>query len=140
MIFCDWKSRWIIVFGKEKKLDFTYIDDCVDGLVRIIKRFDKVAGLTFNLSAGKGETLLHLAKTIVAEVGSKSQIDIGVKRVGEISSFIGDLTLARTELGYAPKVSLQEGLKHNIKWYVEAMKIRRNYETQRRNLARRGWA
>ena len=71
---------------------------------------------------------------------AKSKIKLGVKRTGEISSFIGDISLARNKLGYRPKVTLETGLVRNIEWYVEAMKERRVYDTQRRNLAKRGWA
>jgi len=134
------RDRDIVVFGREKKLDFTYIDDCADGLVRVVKRFDKVAGETFNLSSGRSETLLSLAKLIVAELGAESKISSSDKRVGEISSFTGDISLARRLLGYNPKVRLQEGLKHNIKWYLNAIREPRIAASQRRNLAKRGWA
>jgi len=134
------RNRDLTVFGKEKKLDFTYIDDCVDGLVRIVKRFDRIAGLTFNLSRGVGERIVDLAEMIVSYLDSRSKIKISSKRVGEISSFVGDISLARKKLGYLPKVTLKEGLLHNIEWYLQVMKSRRVYQTQRRNLLRRGWA
>lgn len=134
------RNRNICVFGREKKLDFTYIDDCSDGLVRIAKRFDQVSGRTFNLSSGKSERLLDLAQMIITHTGSGSQVSSSSKRVGEISSFTGDISLARKLLGYAPKVPLKDGLPQNIDWYLQAMKSRRVYDSQRRNLAKRGWA
>ncbi|MCK4462571.1 MAG: NAD-dependent epimerase/dehydratase family protein [candidate division Zixibacteria bacterium] len=134
------RNRELCVFGKDKKLDFTYIDDCTDGLVRIVKRFDRVAGLTFNISTGEGERLVDLARMIADVVGSFSKITTTDKRVGEISSFVGDISLARTKLGYRPRVTLQDGLQATAEWYFEVMKQRRIYATQRRNLARRGWA
>jgi UDP-glucose 4-epimerase len=133
------RDRDISVFGRTKKLDFTYIDDCVDGLVRIATRFDRVAGKTFNLSTGKGERLLDLARMIVAALGSKSKISCTTKRVGEISSFVGNINSARRLLGYRPVTTLKAGLGPSIEWYVRAMKERRVYESQRRNLAKRGW-
>jgi UDP-glucose 4-epimerase len=134
------RNRKITIFGREKELDFTYIDDCVDGLIRIIERFDRVAGMTFNLSNGVGVKIHELARMIVTHLNSKSRITIGEKRVGEISSFIGDISLARKHLKYSPKVSLDEGLTLSIDWYRKVMKIPRIYQTQRRNLQRRGWA
>ncbi|MBU8933139.1 MAG: NAD(P)-dependent oxidoreductase [candidate division Zixibacteria bacterium] len=139
-IYYAMRDRDICVFGREKKLDFTYIDDCSDGLVRIADRFDRVSGRTLNLSSGKSERLMDLARMIVAQTGSGSRVSASTKRVGEISSFTGDISLARRLLGYAPKVTLEQGLPLNIEWYLKAMKIRRVYESQRRNLARRGWA
>ncbi len=134
------RNRELCVFGKEKKLDFTFIDDCTDGLIRIVRRFDRVAGMTFNISCGKGERLIDLARMVVDTVGSSSKITTTDKRVGEISSFIGHISQAKQKLDYRPKVSLHEGLTATAEWYFEAMKRRRIYATQRRNLARRGWA
>jgi len=134
------RNRDICVFGREKRLDFTYTDDCVDGLIRISQRFDKVAGKTFNLSSGRSETLLNLARMIVGAVDSQSVISTINKRVGEISSFTADISLARKHLGYNPKVKLEEGLDRNIDWYLEAIREPKIYAAQRRNLARRGWA
>ena len=134
------RNRDLCVFGKEKKLDFTHIDDCTDGLLRIIKRFDRMSGLTFNISRGKGERLIDLATMIRDQLESDSNILVSIKRVGEISSFIGDISQAKKMLDYNPKVSLKQGLVATAEWYFEAMKQRRIYETQRRNLARRGWA
>ncbi|MFQ6008653.1 MAG: NAD-dependent epimerase/dehydratase family protein [Candidatus Zixiibacteriota bacterium] len=138
-IYYALRHRNLTIFGEEKKLDFTYIDDCVDGLVRIVERFERVAGLTFNLSRGVGERIVDLAKMIVTYLNSSSKVRIGTKRVGEISSFVGDITLARKKLGYSPKVSLKAGLPKNIEWYLEAMKSMTVYQRQRRILRRLGW-
>jgi UDP-glucose 4-epimerase len=133
------RDRDITVFGKEKRLDFTYIDDCIDGLARIIKRFDQVSGKTFNLATGRGERLVDLAKWIIDLLDSQSEVHISDKRVGEISSFVGNITAAQRLLGYKPTTTLKRGLVPSIDWYIEAMKDRRAYESQRRNLAKRGW-
>jgi UDP-glucose 4-epimerase len=133
------RNREITVFGREKKLDFTFIDDCIDGLTAMVKRFDRIAGMTFNLSSGKGERLLDLADLVVRVVDSKSIVRVSNKRVGEISSFVGDISLARKYLNYRPKVRLPEGVALGAEWYIEAMRSRRAYESQRRNLAGRGW-
>ncbi len=138
-LFYALRNREITVFGREKRLDFTYIDDCVDGLVRIIDRFDEVAGQTFNLATGRGERLVDLAKWIIDLLDSQSTILLSDKRVGEISSFVGNITAARRLLGYSPTTTLRRGLMPSIDWYIEAIKNRRAYESQRRNLAKRGW-
>jgi nucleoside-diphosphate-sugar epimerase len=141
-IYYAQRNKDLTIFGKEKKLDFTYIDDCVDGLIRIVERFDRVAGCTFNLSRGVGERIVDLAKMIVSYLNSDSKIKIGAKRVGEISSFIGDISLARKKLGYSPKVLLQDGLPKNIEWCLQAANYKkmRVYQHQRRNLRRLDWA
>jgi len=134
------RDRDISIFGEEKKLDFTYTDDAIDGLVRIVKKFDRVAPNTLNITAGKGARIIDVARIIIKDTNSKSQIRLGKKRTGEISTFVADIGRARKLLGYQPKVSLEEGIRLNIEWYLEAIKRRNIYAAQRRDLARRGWA
>ncbi len=138
-IYYALRNRPLTLFGKEKKLDFTYIDDCIDGLSRIVARFDKVAGNTFNIATGKGEKLLNLARWIIEETGSESEIRIDHKRTGEISCFTADITSARKLLGYAPKVSLKDGIRYAVEWYRQIIRQRNVYDLHRRTLARWGW-
>lgn len=134
------RNRTINIFGAEKKLDFTYTDDAIDGLVRIVKRFDKVAPNTFNITRGEGAKIIDVAKIIIKELKSDSKLVVTDKRTGEISVFIADNSNAKKLLGYNPKVSIEEGVRLNIEWYLEAMKRRNVYESQRRDLMSRGWA
>ena len=57
--------------GDEKVLDFTYIDDCIDGIVRGVERLaaGRVANETINLAYGQGNTLVRAAELIAAELG-----------------------------------------------------------------------
>jgi len=134
------RDRDISIFGREKKLDFTYTDDAIDGLLLIVRKFDRVAPNTLNLTAGKAARIIDVARLIIEHVGSKSRILVGKKRTGEISTFVADISRARRLLGYRPKVSLEVGIERNIDWYLEAMKTRKIYASQRRDLLRRGWA
>jgi len=133
------RNRDITVFGRDKKLDFTFIDDCIEGLVRLIDRFDSAAGKTFNLSRGRGERLIDLANSIVNLTGSYPRVSASEKRVGEVSSFVGDIAAARKSLSYNPRTNLAEGLALTLDWYKEAIKSRPAYDHQRRCLARWGW-
>ncbi|UCE23530.1 MAG: NAD-dependent epimerase/dehydratase family protein [Candidatus Zixiibacteriota bacterium] len=134
------RNRQISIFGGEKALDFTYTDDAIDGLTLIVKKFDRVAPNTLNITAGKSARIIDVARIIIEKIGSQSKIVVGKKRTGEISRFVADISRARRLLGYKPKVSLEVGLEKNIDWYLEVMKIRKIYEAQRRDLMRRGWA
>lgn len=134
------RNRVINIFGAEKKLDFTYSDDAVDGLVRIIKRFDKVAPNTFNITRSEGAKIKDVAKIIIDYLGSKSELNISTKRTGEISVFTADISKAKNLLGFNPKTSVSEGIPKNIDWYLENIKRRDIYMIQRRDLLRRDWA
>src|SRR5206468_9905596 len=58
----------VTVYGREKTLDFTYVDDCVDGIVAGIERLlaGRVVNQTINLAYGAGNTLVHMAELIAA--------------------------------------------------------------------------
>src|SRR3954452_25452204 len=57
------RNEPITVYGEDKTLDFTYVDDCVDGIVRGIQALaeGRVGSGTINLAYGKGNRLLHAA-------------------------------------------------------------------------------
>ena len=52
--------------GRDKTLDFTYVDDCVDGIIRGIEALaeGRVVNQTINLAYGEGNTLVHCAERI----------------------------------------------------------------------------
>jgi len=107
----------LIVFGEHKTLDFTYIDDCINGIVRVIEKFDQVRGNTFNMASGKGTSIMQVADIIKGKTGSNSRIIIKKNRTGEVTNFIADITKAKKLLGYNPKVNIQEGIERSFEWY-----------------------
>ena len=112
----------LIVFGEQKILDFTYIDDCVNGIVRVIEKFDQVRGNTFNIASGKGTSIMQVADIIKRKTGSNSRIIIRGNRTGEVTNFIADITKAERLLGYNPKINIQAGVKRSLEWYRELNK------------------
>lgn len=111
------KNEPITVFGKDKLLDFTYIDDTVSGIMASVDRFDKVENRVFNLAYGEGTSILDVAGKLKGLLGSTSQITIGESRTGEVVKFIADITRAKKALDYNPTVSIDEGIRRSIDWY-----------------------
>ncbi len=107
----------LTVFGKEKCLDFTYIDDNVSGIMLGIDTFDAVKGETFNLGNGEGTTILELAETIIKMRNGNSKVNIGESRIGEVHHYIADISKAKKLLGYDPKTPFSEGIKLTFDWY-----------------------
>ena len=62
--------------GDEKVLDFTFIDDCVDGIARGVYALvgGRVANKTVNLAFGEGNTLVRAAELIASELGAEPTI------------------------------------------------------------------
>jgi len=122
-VFVDQMLRGepVTIFDRNKMIDFTYIDDCIAGLMLGIEKLmaDEVVNETFNLSSGSPATLGQLAETIAACLGVTPQIIDQPVQPGEISFYVADLTKARRLLGYQPTVSFNEGIKRAVEWSLE---------------------
>ena len=112
----------LILYGEEKVLDFTYIDDAVNGAIKTIEYFDKVKGNIFNIAYGKGVSLLRVAQEIKRLTTSQSKIIIKKCRPGEVWKFEADISRAKKLLGYNPKVGIEEGLAKTVDWYIRRVK------------------
>lgn len=113
------ENKPIIIFGKDKLLDFTYIDDCVDGIIKAIVNFAIAKNDTYNLGAGQGLTIIEVAEMIKEALKSQSQIIIQENRAGEVVKFIADITKSQQKLGYQPKTFIKDGLNKSIEWYQQ---------------------
>ncbi len=105
------------VFGKDKCLDFTYIDDCVDGIVKAIDNFDTAKNDTYNLAFGEGTTILKLAERVKDILGSDSNIEVTESRTGEVTHYIADISKAQKAFGYSPQTSFDKGIERSMEWY-----------------------
>ena len=108
--------------GEEKTLDFTYVDDCIDGIVDGIEALaaGRVVNQTINLAYGQGNTLVRCAELIAAELDVEPQISIAPSLLGEVTHYVADLSQgARELLGYSPKVPLDEGIARSVAWFRE---------------------
>jgi nucleoside-diphosphate-sugar epimerase len=107
--------------GREKTLDFTYIDDCVDGIVRGVEALvdGRVVNQTINLAYGQGNTLVYAAERIAAELGTEPQMAVAPSLLGEVTHYVADLSKARGLLGYDPQVSLDDGIARSVAWFKE---------------------
>lgn len=110
-------GKQLAVFGKDKMLDFTYIDDTVAGVMACIEKFDAVAGETFNLASGVGSKLIDVGEMIQAELGVQKPIQLKDNRPGEVVKYVADISKARRMLGYEPKIGIRDGIRKSIEWY-----------------------
>jgi UDP-glucose 4-epimerase len=112
----------ITVFGgDEKVLDFTYVDDCIDGIARGIERLaaGEVSGETINLAYGQGNTLVRAAELIAAQLGVKPQINTAPALLGEVTRYVADIRKARELLDWQPTTPLEAGIPRAVDWFQE---------------------
>ena len=120
--------------------DFVHIDDIVDGLVASLSA-DVPDGAAINLGAGNPTTVAELARALLAASGHAVPVTVtGEYRVGDIRHCYADIGRARLFLGFAPQVSLADGLARFCGWAAgqpefEDRSERAMAELRARNLA-----
>ena len=96
---------------------FTYVDDLVDGLIKLMKS----DGLNYpvNLGSNFKYSILDTANLINEICGKELPLEFHKIDKDDPRERIPDLTLARTLLDYNPKIEFKEGLKKTINWFKE---------------------
>lgn len=97
--------------------DFTYIDDIVAGTAAALDRALPCA--VFNLGHHQPEELMSLITLLEKELGRKAQKVLLPMQAGDVISTYADIEESRRELGFDPKVALEEGIAHFVKWYQD---------------------
>ncbi|UCD30769.1 MAG: NAD-dependent epimerase/dehydratase family protein, partial [Planctomycetota bacterium] len=90
-------DRLIVVYGKEKMFDFTYIDDCIEGVVQGIDALvsGKVSNQTINIAFGQGNTLIDAVNIISLALGKNPKVTYESARPGEVMRYVADISKAR---------------------------------------------
>jgi UDP-glucose 4-epimerase len=108
----------VVIYGREKVFDFTYVDDCIDGICLGIDALvaGKVKDQTINLAYGQGSTLIDAVNIIGLALGRKPKVSCEPARPGEVMRYVADISKARQLLGYSPQVPLSAGIPLAIEW------------------------
>ena len=100
---------------------FCYVDDEIEGIYRLFQsdRTDPT-----NIGNPDEFTVLQLAQAVIEETGSSSAIEYRRLPVDDPKVRQPDITVARRVLGWEPKTSLREGLRHTIPYFRELVERR----------------
>ena len=114
------EGKPIKVFGDGKQLrDFNFVDDCVDALL-LAGASEISNGKVYNLGSKEFVGLKDLAQIIVG-LGYGGSYELAAfppeRKAIDIGDYYSDFSLIQKELGWAPKVSLKEGLIKTIDYY-----------------------
>ena len=97
--------------------DFLFVDDLMDAYLKVIDSNDEtINGEVFNISTGTEISIRDLQRKIAAKLDWHGKVNwyARPKRPGEIWKIVADNSKAKAKLGWAPKVSLDEGLDRVI--------------------------
>ncbi|MCK6454804.1 MAG: SDR family oxidoreductase [Alphaproteobacteria bacterium] len=111
------KGEPITIFGDGSQTRaFCYVDDLIDGLVRLMGAPDEVTG-PINLGNPVEMTVRELAEKVIAMTGSRSKLAFKPLPVNDPTQRCPDITKARTVLGWRPTVDLETGLGLTIDYF-----------------------
>lgn len=122
--------------------DFTYVDDIVEGIVRVMaKASEKKTGedglpippyAVYNIGGGQPENLLDFVQTLQEELlqagvlpqdyDFESHKQLVPMQAGDVPVTYADATALERDFGFTPKISLREGLRKFAEWYKEYYK------------------
>jgi nucleoside-diphosphate-sugar epimerase len=105
----------------EQLYDFAYVDDHVDALLRAALGTLPKPVVTYNIGGGTPLRLRSVLEAMADAIGghARSLLKFGAvqRRVGDTATLCADIAAARRDLGYAPTVPLEEGLRRTVEWH-----------------------
>ncbi|CAN7698366.1 UDP-glucuronic acid decarboxylase family protein [Aminobacter sp. LjRoot7] len=105
--------------GGTQTRSFCYVDDLVDGLIRLMASPREFTG-PVNLGNPEEFSMIELARAVLAETNSRSRLEFFPLPEDDPKQRRPDITLAGT-LGWRPKTPLEEGLRRTVAYFQELM-------------------
>jgi len=110
----------ITIYGDGKQVrDILFVDDLLNGYDLAIEKIDRAAGQVFNLGGGADNTISiwrEFAPILEKAIGHSIPTGQGDWRPGDQKVFVANCLKAQTELGWLPKVGVEEGVQRLVDW------------------------
>lgn len=105
----------ITIYGDGSQTrDFTFVSDAVAATIAAGDR--GVPGRAYNVGGGSRVSVQHVLDILERLTGHPLKISRESAQKGDVRDTFADTSLARTDLGFAPKVSLEQGLEAEYRW------------------------
>jgi UDP-glucuronate decarboxylase len=115
------RGEGITVYGDGSQTrSFCYVDDLVDGLIRLMETPDEVTG-PVNLGNPNELSIKQLAEQIASIMGSKSTVSFRDLPIDDPKKRKPDIKLAQELLNWSPRVSFEEGIQKTISYFKNCM-------------------
>lgn len=117
------RGQDITIYGDgQQTRSFCYVDDLIDGIVRMM---DSAPDFTGPVNMGNpGEfTMLALAEAVIQLTGSRSKLVFARLPEDDPRQRQPEIELARSQLGWEPRVELHDGLKETIAYFREVLDV-----------------
>lgn len=97
----------------------TYVEDCVDGLIRAFEQPDQSKGEIFNIGGGEEVNVNQVLAILQELAGIQADLRHGPPRAGDQRRTVADIGKARRRLGYDPQTGIRAGLAAQLAWQRE---------------------
>lgn len=109
-----------VVYGDgEQTRDFTHIDNTIDANLRAAE--SSASGVVLNIACGERFSLNETVAMINSILGKSVQPVYQPARRGDVRHSLADITAAREQIGYEPRVSFRQGLERMVEWTQRQM-------------------
>ena len=116
------KDEDITIYGDgSQSRSFCFVDELIDGFIRLMASDDSFTG-PVNLGNPVEFTIKELAEKIIEMTGSKSELSLNPLPQDDPKQRQPSIELAKKELGWEPKIKLEEGLKTTIAYFDSLIK------------------
>ena len=117
------KGQDITIYGDgQQSRSFCYVDDLIDAMVRLMESPADFIG-PVNIGNPSEFTMLELAEQVLRITGSKSKLVFMPLPSDDPRQRRPDISLAKRELGWEPKVSLVDGLKETVAYFSKRLQV-----------------
>ena len=111
------RGEAVEVFGDGSQVrEMTYVSDVVEATVAALSLEGRGLPRAYNVGGGSRATVAELVALVGEALGEEPEVLYGPPVPGDVRSTWADLSRARWELGYAPEVSLREGVQEQVRW------------------------
>ena len=134
------RNKPIRVFNYGKMLrDFTYIDDVVGSISRLIKKsiknnkpltnqihsvINKVPYYIYNIGNSRPTNLTDYIKSIEKNLGKKAEIIFDEMQPGDVEATYADTNSLENYINFRPNTSIEEGIEKFIEWFLDYYKFK----------------
>jgi CDP-paratose 2-epimerase len=113
------QQKPVTIYGDGKQVrDILFVEDLIAGYEAALNHIDITAGRAYNIGGGPANTLslLELVAMLNRKFGRKMECSIEDWRPGDQPVFISDISKARADFGWTPKVGVEEGVDRLMEW------------------------
>lgn len=114
-------------YGKMKR-DFTYIDDIIEGIFRLIKKGDttseeKVPYKVYNIGNNQPVELMKFISILEDKLGKKAKKNFLPIQAGDVPETFADIDDLMRDVGFRPETPIEKGIEQFVEWYKSYYKI-----------------